>query len=605
MVVVNQCRALFLASCLSAAASAQNATLPIVDLGYELHQAAHFDSVTNLYNFSNVRYAAPPVGDLRFAAPQVSDSFTPRTSNHLSKNIRIIKVPAVNRSVLQRGDVGRICAQGSPDWFTAELSVVPDLLSGNSASINVSEATKTLQGLRAQTSAQVAANSSALLANQDPRVSEDCLFLDVFAPKDAFDLAGKGYGNPVMVYIHGGFASGSKADTDPTSLLDQAKIDGENIVFVTINYRLGAFGWLSGPEFQASGGIANAGLHDQRLALEWVQKNIHLFGGDPNRVTIMGSSAGASSVLHQITAYGGKKSPGLFAQAILESPGFAPMPSAIQQQKTFDQYMSYLNVTSLTDARQLPSQALLAANSLSIALAPFGSFGYSIAVDGDFVPALPGQLLANGFYDKSIKNIMTGHALNEALGFTDPTTQNDTAFRNSVIGNFPSLATYPDEVDYIVNTLYPPIFDGSQAQNYTTQLLRASAFNSEVSLTCSNYHLNKAFANSSYGYEFAVPPSLHVASSASIFTPTNVLRGNMTSNIDWKSPLDDAQIAYAMQSYITRFVATGNPNKDGIAEFGIYGGDNSVIVVNTTGIVGARTSVANERCDFLQKGLFY
>jgi len=281
------------------------------------------------------------------------------------------------------------------------------------------------------------------------------------------------------------------------------------------------------------------------------------------------------------------------------------LPSAIQQQKTFDQYMSYLNVTSLTDARQLPSQALLAANSLSIALAPFGSFGYSIALDGDFVPALPGQLLANGFYDKSIKNIMTGHAFNEALGFTDPTTQNDTAFRKSVIGNFPSLAAYPDEVDYIVNTLYPPIFDGSQAQNYTTQLLRASAFNSEVSLTCSNYYLNKAFANSSYGYEFAVPPSLHVASSASIFTPTNVLRGNMTSNIDWKSPLDDAQIAYAMQSYVTRFVATGNPNKDGIAEFGIYGGDNSVIVVNTTGIVGARASVANERCEFWQKGLFY
>lgn len=72
-------------------------------------------------------------------------------------------------------------------------------------------------------------------------------------------------------------------------------------MFVTINYRLGAFGWLSGPEFQASGGIANAGLHDQRLALEWVQENIHLFGGDPNRVTIMGSSAGASSVLHHIT----------------------------------------------------------------------------------------------------------------------------------------------------------------------------------------------------------------------------------------------------------------------------------------------------------------
>lgn len=67
-----------------------------------------------------------------------------------------------------------------------------------------------------------------------------------------------------------------------------------------MNYRLGAFGWLSGPTLQ-SNGTANAGLHDQRLALEWIQDNIHLFGGDPNRVTIIGESAGGGSIMHQIT----------------------------------------------------------------------------------------------------------------------------------------------------------------------------------------------------------------------------------------------------------------------------------------------------------------
>lgn len=67
-----------------------------------------------------------------------------------------------------------------------------------------------------------------------------------------------------------------------------------------MNYRLGAFGWLSGPTFQESG-TANLGLYDQRLALEWVQANIHLFGGDPNRVTVFGESAGGGSIMHQIT----------------------------------------------------------------------------------------------------------------------------------------------------------------------------------------------------------------------------------------------------------------------------------------------------------------
>jgi acetylcholinesterase len=68
---------------------------------------------------------------------------------------------------------------------------------------------------------------------------------------------------------------------------------------VSFNYRLGALGWQSGPSYQAEGGVANLGLHDQRFALEWIKNNIHKFGGDRNRVTVFGVSAGGGSIMHQ------------------------------------------------------------------------------------------------------------------------------------------------------------------------------------------------------------------------------------------------------------------------------------------------------------------
>lgn len=98
------------------------------------------------------------------------------------------------------------------------------------------------------------------------------------------------------------YVAGSKVSSgDPAGLITRSQANnGEGVVYVAINYRLGAFGWLSGSTLQENG-TANAGLHDQRMALEWVQKNIHLFGGDPSRVTVLGQSAGAGSIMHQIT----------------------------------------------------------------------------------------------------------------------------------------------------------------------------------------------------------------------------------------------------------------------------------------------------------------
>ena len=100
----------------------------------------------------------------------------------------------------------------------------------------------------------------------------------------------------------GGFALSSKTDgVSPSGLLRRAQENSDDgLVFVAINYRIGVFGFLGGPSLQKDG-TANVGLYDQRFALEWVQKNIHLFGGDPDRVTVMGNSAGGGSIVHQIT----------------------------------------------------------------------------------------------------------------------------------------------------------------------------------------------------------------------------------------------------------------------------------------------------------------
>ena len=91
--------------------------------------------------------------------------------------------------------------------------------------------------------------------------------------------------------------------TTPGGLLELSDEIGDDgpIVYVSMNYRLGAFGWSSGPSFEAAGGVSNVGLYDQRMALEWVRHYIHLFGGDGDDITVIGESAGGSSIMHQIT----------------------------------------------------------------------------------------------------------------------------------------------------------------------------------------------------------------------------------------------------------------------------------------------------------------
>ena len=115
--------------------------------------------------------------------------------------------------------------------------------------------------------------------------------------------------------------------------------------------------------------------------------------------------------MHQITAHGGRhRAP--FKQALAQSPGFFPVVSNLQQERTFNDFLAYANVTSVEDARKLPSSSLLEANLQQVGASPYGQYTYGPTVDGDFVPALPGLLLSRGEFAKDL-NIMVGHNADE------------------------------------------------------------------------------------------------------------------------------------------------------------------------------------------------
>ncbi len=144
------------------------------------------------------------------------------------------------------------------------------------------------------------------------------------------------------------------------------------VIYVSINYRLGLFGWLPGAKFENEGGLPNAGFYDQRLALEWVQTYIHLFGGDPDRVTVFGLSSGAGSIMHHITAYGGKTTNN-FAQAVMQSPAWTIVAGMDQQEAVYSQFLNATGVSTLAEARALSTETLQLVNLNMIGNAPYGS----------------------------------------------------------------------------------------------------------------------------------------------------------------------------------------------------------------------------------------
>jgi carboxylesterase type B len=351
---------------------------------------------------------------------------------------------------------------------------------------------------------------------------------------------------------------------------------------------LGAFGWLAGHSVTANG-TANAGLHDQRFGLDWVYKNIHLFGGDPERVTVMGVSAGGGSIMHQVTAYGGTRGPAPFQQAILQSPGWYPVPSEEQQEATLQEFLGVLNVNSVDEARQLPSDKLMAANSYQVARTDlYSTFTYGPVVDGTFVPKMPGKLLREGDYDHNL-NIMVGHNSNEGILFTPPSSRNESNFGPDIRGYFPDIT--PNVVEYIVDVLYPPVYNGSQ--KYTTSVERMAQSIADVVFQCNTNYFNEAFDGDTYSYMFSIPPGFHGQDVSYTF-----YKGGNSSVVDPK-------VARAMQDYFTSFAQTGKPKSSVGPEFKRYGDESRLLNLGLLNITTIEDPTDNRRCLFWQQVPYY
>ncbi len=194
-------------------------------------------------------------------------------------------------------------------------------------------------------------------AAQDWKMSEDCLYLNVWTPARS---AAEKY--PVYIWIHGGgYSAGYSYEME----FDGEKMARQGIVFVTVGYRLNVFGFLAHPELVSESPgmpIGNQGVEDQTAAIAWVKENISAFGGDPEKITIGGQSAGAGSVLTQMIT---PMSRGLYQRAITQSGGglrtigyghiFRDKEAALRDGEAF---FRHLGVNSLEEARALPASAV-------------------------------------------------------------------------------------------------------------------------------------------------------------------------------------------------------------------------------------------------------
>jgi carboxylesterase type B len=435
--------------------------------------------------------------------------------------------------------------------------------------------------------------------------SEDCLFLDVVVPMAVYDAAyarhkwagiGKprdvsSKGVPVVVWLYGGgFVAGDKiSGSDPAGLLARSQEDGNGpFIFVSINYRLGLFGWLAGSDEIDT----NVGLLDQRLALRWVQENIQLFGGDPNRVTLMGESAGASSILYHITAYGGADGKPDFQQASLSSIATnQPLFQAQQEenlQLVFKTASALTNssITTISQLRSLSLPVLYYTNALIVENSLYGLFTYGPVIDGSLIPDLPSKLLSQGRFHHNIPLLISRNS-DEGLLFTSPFITNQTSYTAYIQQLLPTAS--PSAIDFITNTLYPPTFNTSL---YTAQYARTALTIADFEFNCNDVFLASAQPELTHVLLFAVQPGLHGDSQPYIF-----FNGDTTS-LDAGYPVN-ATLAGMFQDLLAGFIVKGDPG------FGVYGGEEGVLVMSAEewGVVDG-DGEANERCAFWGAGTY-
>ena len=368
-----------------------------------------------------------------------------------------------------------------------------------------------------------------------PPSNEDCLTLSVFAPNDAAGL-------PVMVWFHGGgFTTGSAHQ----ALYEGVDLAAEGVVVVTVNYRLGALGFLTTEQLRAEsddGSVGNLGIADQTASLEWVRDNVAVFGGDPDNVTIFGESAGGFSVCAHLAA---PASVGLFHRAIIQSGGgctrYADLPTAFANGAGYIEQVDCDHVDDTT--------ACLRSRTVD-QLTAVDDGGFGLVADGVRL-AEPALALAQAGRLNDIE-VLGGSNLYEARLFTIGSPEPSDDGLAEVVGDLGIV-----DVDGVL-ALYPP-------DEYDTNLARFQDLSTDLTFACPALTLATTLTDvggTGYSYEFdyasANDPfglgATHGAELPFLFsTPDGII--GITGFDD-----DDKAISDLLQASWVAFASTGDPS---------------------------------------------
>jgi para-nitrobenzyl esterase len=378
-------------------------------------------------------------------------------------------------------------------------------------------------------------------------LSEDCLYLNVWTPSKT----GKEK-LPVFVYIYGGgFSSGSAA----CAVYDGEDMAKNGIVFVSINYRVGIFGFLAHPALTAESpnkASGNYGLLDQVAALTWIKNNIEAFGGDPGKVTIAGQSAGSMSVCSLVSS---QLTKGLFRGAIAQSGGILSgfmLTGLADAEKAGTAVQQNLKATDIAAMRKMSAQDLL-------------------KVSGRFSPVLDGYVLPVNIFEayKAGKfnnvNMMAGWVTGDGILMGQPKTDPDTYAKTA-------KERYGENADQFLK-----VFPGKTAEEASSSslLLNLMQFAAMPAYLWSGFNKGK-----SYIYEFShVPVDKPNFPNYGAFHTSEVPFALHTLHM-WKRPWRDIdnRVESVMSSYWVNFVKNGDPNGKGLPEWKVYEGKTGNIM---------------------------
>jgi para-nitrobenzyl esterase len=366
---------------------------------------------------------------------------------------------------------------------------------------------------------------------------------------------------PVLVYFYGGgFVAGDASEP---------RYDGESmamngIVAITVNYRLGVFGLLSHPELTAESKNKSSGNYtvlDQSAALLWVKQNITAFGGDPNKITIAGESAGSISVSAQMVS---PLSKNLISGAIGESGsllGALPPVPLNQGEQTGVLFAKSVGANRLVDLRKMHSDTILNAASR------FGPFRFAMTIDGYFFPKAPSMIFENG--EQAHVPLLVGWNSQEmnygmVMGNQKLTKENFEKAVNKLYGeNAPEVLK-----------VYQPKND-EEVEQVATDL----AGDRFISFSTWRWAVlqSKTGSKPVYRYYYSHPRpamvtdttqnKISVGKGAVHSAEIEYALGNLSSNKVFAWNDDDYKVSKTMQQYFVNFIKTGNPNSPGLLEW--------------------------------------